>query len=164
MEIIRHGKINDKTDQLYELTCECCGCEFRFLDSEIESREKRLDGNCTIRCPECYHRISFVRSNLPAEKFVDGKIISEFIDVYEDPLLKECTENWKKALSTATAEPITVDYVSDVKNCCTCTRAELACPCDDCADDFKFGVSCPDRQSDTCKRLKNWRKNKENGM
>lgn len=77
MEIIKHSKL--KTEQKeYELECSKCGCQFIFNDEEIEKKEKGLNGDAWIHCPECDNEIQFT----PLLHFHTNQEISEIIKLH----------------------------------------------------------------------------------
>lgn len=73
MKILKKGKIM-QPKAYYKDTCERCGCVFEFTDTDIEEREKKLDGNVTYHCPYCSIRIekrlSEVETRYVKEEFI----------------------------------------------------------------------------------------------
>ena len=75
-EIIKHGKYPEKNKH----TCEECGCEFKYWNSEIKvdmttpDEEAFFGGfGCmkTIKCPECGHLICLSYNFTESESFID---------------------------------------------------------------------------------------------
>ena len=56
MEILQHGKKQLLTEDKkfdYYFKCPKCGCQFTANINELDSIERRPDGQRTAKCPEC---------------------------------------------------------------------------------------------------------------
>ena len=61
IKILKPGRDPKSYAVTYKKTCQCCGCEFEFEESDCDSveREKRLGGAiyAEIACPHCHSKL-----------------------------------------------------------------------------------------------------------
>lgn len=63
IEILEHGvSIRARAKKRFSITCPFCFCKFNFDDTDIISKEKKLDGSSYIACPECKKIIKFLEN------------------------------------------------------------------------------------------------------
>ena len=58
-KIIKHGKKKYINAQDYKIECGNCGCIFTFSIGDIAWKEKSINGNSAVRCPDCNKEIIF---------------------------------------------------------------------------------------------------------
>lgn len=57
MIIIKPRDDEISKEEVYKISC-YCGCEFVITDKEFTERERSINGDAWINCPECNHQLS----------------------------------------------------------------------------------------------------------
>lgn len=117
-KIIKNGKMLE-THVIYKDTCEYCGCEYEFEQTDVTSLEKTINGKATWHCPYCHKEIKKQLTTLESRT--------------------ETTERLPLALALApgidTAEKLPLDmedkceYYDPVYKRCNGTRERDECYC-----------------------------------
>jgi len=89
MKIIKLGKIKF-TELVYKATCDKCGCEFEFDDTDVEEKESSLSYK-KVRCPCCSRKvecfIDFEEEGYPKRITIQRDFFDD--GTFEDKVIKE---------------------------------------------------------------------------